>query len=88
VASRETLCYDIWQDDKDRGLQPRVLSKIRGRADSKGKFDEVVEEQGVRVLIDPGALMHVVGTKMDFVEDRLKCEPDILSSVSMPPRPE
>ena len=41
-------------------------------ADSKGKFDEVVEEQGVRVLIDPGALMHVVGTKMDFVEDRLK----------------
>ena len=41
-------------------------------ADEKGKFDELVEEQGVRVLIDPGALMHVVGTKMDFVEDRLK----------------
>jgi iron-sulfur cluster assembly accessory protein len=43
-------------------------------SDSKGKFDEVVEEQGVRVLIDPGALMHVVGTKMDFVEDSLKSE--------------
>lgn len=41
-------------------------------ADDKGKFDELVEEQGVRVLIDPGALMHVIGTKMDFVEDRLK----------------
>ena len=41
-------------------------------ADEKGKFDEVVEEQGVRVLIDPGALMHVIGTKMDFVHDRLK----------------
>ena len=41
-------------------------------ADEKGKFDEVVEEQGVRVLIDPGALMHVIGTKMDFVQDRLK----------------
>ena len=40
--------------------------------DSKGKFDELVEENGVRVLIDPGALMHVIGTKMDFVEDRLK----------------
>ena len=40
--------------------------------EEKGKFDELVEEQGVRVLIDPGALMHVVGTKMDFVTDRLK----------------
>jgi len=49
------------------GLESQCLC-----ADSKGKFDEVVEEQGVRVLIDPGALMHVVGTKMDFVEDSLK----------------
>ncbi|KAL2634205.1 hypothetical protein R1flu_005684 [Riccia fluitans] len=43
-------------------------------ADEKGKFDEIVEEQGVKVLIDPRALMHVIGTKMDFVEDRLKSE--------------
>lgn len=43
-------------------------------ADEKGRFDEVVEDHGVRVLIDPGALMHVLGTKMDFVEDRLKSE--------------
>jgi iron-sulfur cluster assembly protein len=27
---------------------------------------------GVKVLIDPAALMHVLGTRMDFVEDRLK----------------
>ena len=32
----------------------------------------MVEEKGVRVLIDPAALMHVLGTKMDFVEDKLK----------------
>lgn len=42
------------------------------RTDKKNKFDEEVDEMGVRILIDPGALMHVVGTKMDFVEDRLK----------------
>jgi Fe-S cluster assembly iron-binding protein IscA len=41
-------------------------------ADAKNKFDEEVNEQGVRILIDPGALMHVIGTRMDFVEDRLK----------------
>lgn len=42
----------------------------------KGKFDEVVthEESGVKVIIDQGALMHVIGTKMDFVEDRLRSE--------------
>lgn len=43
-------------------------------ADTKGKFDELVEDHGVRVLIDPGALMHVLGTTMDFVEDRVKSE--------------
>lgn len=42
----------------------------------KGKFDEVVthEASGVKVIIDPGALMHVIGTKMDFVQDRLRSE--------------
>jgi iron-sulfur cluster assembly protein len=43
-------------------------------ADDRGKFDEIIEDKGVKVLIDPRALMHVVGTKMDYVEDRLKSE--------------
>lgn len=43
-------------------------------ADKKGKFDEEIQDQGVKILIDPGALMHVLGTKMDFVEDRLRSE--------------
>ncbi len=41
-------------------------------ADAKGKFDELVEAKGVRILIEPAALMHVLGTKMDFLEDKLK----------------
>jgi len=36
--------------------------------------DEVVQQHGVTVFIDPQALMTVVGTKMDFVEDNLKRE--------------
>ena len=40
--------------------------------DEKGKFDELVEERGVKILIDPKALMHVIGTKMDFVDDKLR----------------
>ena len=47
----------------------------RAGADQKGRFDEVVEDGGVRILIEPAALMHVIGTTMDFVEDRIKCPP-------------
>lgn len=41
-------------------------------ADQKGKFEELVESKGVRVLIEPNALMHVIGTTMDFVCDDLR----------------
>lgn len=50
------------------------LSYTLNYADGKGKFDELVEEKGVKVLIDPKALMHVIGTKMDYVDDPLKSE--------------
>ena len=41
-------------------------------ADEVSKFDEVVEEKGVKVLIDPKAIMFLIGTEMDFVEDKFK----------------
>eukprot|EP00256_Glycine_max_P059245 XP_014627671.1 iron-sulfur assembly protein IscA-like 3, mitochondrial isoform X1 [Glycine max] len=49
------------------------LSYTLNYADEKGKFDELVEDKGVMILIDPKALMHVIGTKMDFVDDKLRC---------------
>ncbi|KAJ1691462.1 hypothetical protein LUZ63_015617 [Rhynchospora breviuscula] len=50
------------------------LSYTLNYTDEKGKFDELVEDKGVKILIDPKALMHVIGTKMDFVDDALKSE--------------
>ncbi len=41
-------------------------------ADEKGKFDELVEQKGVTVLIDPKASMFIIGTEMDFVDDKLQ----------------
>jgi iron-sulfur cluster assembly protein len=41
-------------------------------ADEKGKFDEIVQDKGVTILIDPKATMFIIGTEMDFVEDRLQ----------------
>jgi iron-sulfur cluster assembly protein len=36
--------------------------------------DEVVEDKGVRVLIDPGALLFLLGTEMDYKVDKLSAQ--------------
>jgi iron-sulfur cluster assembly protein len=41
-------------------------------ADEKGKFDEIVQDKGVTILIDPKATMFIIGTEMDFVDDKLQ----------------
>ena len=41
-------------------------------AEEKGPFDEVVEDKGVVILIDPKATMFILGTEMDYVEDKLE----------------
>eukprot|EP00959_Pyramimonas_sp_CCMP1952_P170676 3566787-Pyramimonas_sp.AAC.1 len=50
------------------------LSYTMTYTNSKAKFDELVEQDGVRVLIEPGVLMHIIGTEMDFHTDRLRSE--------------
>ncbi|KAJ6986515.1 hypothetical protein D5086_015591 [Populus alba] len=50
------------------------LSYTLNYADEKGRFDELVADKGVKILIDPKALMHVIGTKMDFVDNKLRSE--------------
>ena len=35
-------------------------------ADARNGFDEVVEVQGVTILIDPKATMFILGTEMDY----------------------
>jgi iron-sulfur cluster assembly protein len=39
--------------------------------DKAGKFDETVEQDGVQVLIDSKALFSIIGSEMDWVEDKL-----------------
>lgn len=41
-------------------------------ADEKGPHDEVIEEKGVTVLIDPKASMFIFGTEMDYVEEKMQ----------------
>jgi len=40
-------------------------------ADAAQPFEEVVEDKGVKVFIDPKAIMFLIGTEMDFVREKL-----------------
>lgn len=43
-------------------------------AETVGKFDEVVEQDGARVIIDPQAVLYLLGTEMDFKTDKLSSQ--------------
>src|SRR6476469_3934201 len=40
-------------------------------AEAKAPHDEVVEDKGVRILIDPTAVLFLLGTEMDYRSDRM-----------------
>lgn len=40
-------------------------------AQAPGPLDEVVEDKGVKILIEPKAVLFLIGTEMDFVTDKL-----------------
>ena len=43
-------------------------------ASAPEKFDEVVEDKGVKLYVDAKAVMFVVGTEMDFLETDIRSE--------------
>ncbi|MEO1544040.1 MAG: Fe-S cluster assembly scaffold SufA [Pseudomonadota bacterium] len=40
-------------------------------AETQDKFDEVIDAKGVKVLIEPMAVMYLLGTEMDYAVDKL-----------------
>jgi iron-sulfur cluster assembly protein len=43
-------------------------------AETQDKMDEVVEDKGVRILIDPKAILFLLGTEMDYKVDKLSSQ--------------
>ena len=48
------------------------LSYTLEYADKQEAMDEVVDSDGVKILIDPKASLFLIGTEMDYVEEKLK----------------
>ena len=43
-------------------------------ADTVARFDEVVEQDGARVIIDPAAVLYLLGTQMDWKVDKMSSQ--------------
>jgi len=43
-------------------------------AESVNPTDEVVEDKGVRILVDPKAVLFLLGTEMDYKSDKLSAQ--------------
>jgi len=43
-------------------------------AEQAEKFDEIVEDKGVTILIDPMATLYMIGTEMDYQTDKLSAQ--------------
>ena len=43
-------------------------------ATEQNELDEVVEDKGVRILIDPKAILFLLGTEMDYKVDKLSSQ--------------
>jgi iron-sulfur cluster assembly protein len=47
------------------------MSYTMDYAENMGPLDEVVEDKGVKIFIEPKAILFLLGTEMDFVRDKL-----------------
>ena len=47
------------------------MSYTMDYAENGGALEEVVEDKGVKIFIDPKAILFLIGTEMDFVRDKL-----------------
>ena len=50
------------------------MSYIMEYAKDKKKNDEVIDEKGVKVFIDPAAIIYLLGTEMDYKKNEFSSE--------------
>ena len=75
-----TRIHSIMEQSEGRYIGVRVgvknggcagMSYTMDYAEAAGPLDEVVEDKGVRILVDPKAVMFLVGTEMDYKREKL-----------------
>ena len=71
---------EIMANAKDHSIGVRIgvksggcagMSYVMEYAKSSNSSDEIIEDKGVKVLIDPSAVMYLLGTEMDYKKEEL-----------------
>ncbi|HCU06083.1 MAG TPA: Fe-S cluster assembly scaffold SufA [Holosporales bacterium] len=70
LEAREKPSYGIRIGLKTKGCTG--LSYAIEYADAKNPFDEEIVQDGIHILLDPKVIMFILGTTMDFTEDKIK----------------
>ena len=74
-----TRIKEIMSKDEKNSLGVRVgvksggcagMSYIMEYAKEINPTDEIIEDKGVKVFIDPGAIMYLLGTEMDYKQEQ------------------
>ena len=70
---------EILSNDETKSIGVRVVVKSGGCAGMSyimeytkeiNPTDEIIEDKGVKVFIDPGAIMYLLGTEMDYKKEQ------------------
>ena len=68
ISNDETKSVGVRVGVKSRGCAG--MSYIMEYAKEINPTDEIIEEKGVKVFIDPSAIMYLLGTEMDYKKEQ------------------
>ena len=69
LTQRDTPALGIRIGLRSKGCSG--LAYMLEYADEKNPFDECVEVEGITILIDPKAIMYILGTEIDYITEKL-----------------
>ncbi len=70
LAKREEAAVGLRIGVSSKGCSGK--SYTMDYAEEIGPLDEVIEDNGVTIVIDPTAALFLIGTEIDYVEDKLE----------------